>query len=124
MRRSDTTFAPSDSLVLQRLAIVADYLKIGPDAAGDGLIWKDSQGTLHFLPTGNGLEVGRACGLPERPDDQTISRSHFRVSKDELEDLDSSNGTFVNDREHKKIVLMHGDVITAGRQVFVFHGED
>ena len=58
--------------------------------------------------------------------DKWMSKAHFRVSAGEdgvpvLEDLDSLNGTSVNDRPLAgRRILRRGDAIAAGHSVFVF----
>ncbi|MGA1796431.1 MAG: FHA domain-containing protein [bacterium] len=53
-----------------------------------------------------------------------VSRQHARISKGKgvyvLEDLDSLNGTFVNDKKVSKYVLKDGDEILIGKHTLVF----
>ncbi len=59
-------------------------------------------------------------------DDHTVSAAHFRIVVQEqtpwIEDLDSTNGTFVNGRPiHRCTALKSPSVIRAGRTLLVFH---
>jgi eukaryotic-like serine/threonine-protein kinase len=56
-----------------------------------------------------------------------LSREHFRlefsVTACRLVDLNSRNGTFVNDRRATTVLLRDGDVIVAGSTIFVCEGK-
>ena len=56
---------------------------------------------------------------------QTVSRNHFVVSYENgsytIQDLGSSNGTFVNGIKITQAKLKHGDVIGAGKILLTFH---
>ena len=58
-----------------------------------------------------------------------MSREHFKITLTDgfyvLKDLDSLNGTFVNDEPHaikENVILIAGTAIHAGDVVFVFTG--
>lgn len=59
--------------------------------------------------------------------DTTVSRRHARITKEEddyfIEDLKSTNHTFVNGKEIKKAKLSHGDRITIGFNTIIFEAE-
>jgi hypothetical protein len=61
------------------------------------------------------------------PDDTAISRLHFSIKCDwdevRIQDLNSTNGTWVNGRRVGEAVLQEGDEITAGRMTFTVHIE-
>jgi len=64
--------------------------------------------------------LGRATRADFVVDVALVSRFHcrFTVTPDgtlELEDLDSTNGTFVNDERIKRLALKPGDRVRAGR---------
>lgn len=68
--------------------------------------------------------VGRdsKCDIPVQ--DDSMSRRHFALRPNaagaiEIEDLDSHNGTFVNDVPIRRAPLAHQDRIQAGRSLFV-----
>ena len=73
--------------------------------------------------TGSKTVVGRE-GADIFIDDSALSRHHFEVEAraDEffIRDLDSSNGTFVNDTRIRACQLTSGDKIQAGRTTFTF----
>ncbi|MCM1245122.1 MAG: FHA domain-containing protein [Roseburia sp.] len=59
-------------------------------------------------------------------DDERLSKQHFVIEVTKMacyiEDLESTNGTFVNGvKMTNRRMLLDGDVITAGREKFVFH---
>jgi len=67
--------------------------------------------------------VGRAVGSDVRLDDRQVSRSHARLTVDEvsvwLEDLQTVNGTLVNGKEVKtRQLLRHGDIVQFGAAEF------
>ena len=71
------------------------------------------------------LLIGRhADGAGRLADDDEISRSHARISLDRsgfcaIEDLGSTNGTFVNSEQIKQAVrLGKGDLLQIGATVF------
>lgn len=72
------------------------------------------------------LFVGRSkiCNIDF--DDDRLSKQHFVIEVTKMgcyiEDLESTNGTFVNGvKMTTRRMLLDGDVITAGREKFVFH---
>jgi pSer/pThr/pTyr-binding forkhead associated (FHA) protein len=81
-----------------------------------GLLFRMMPGTLKTL--------GRAPRADFVVDAALVSRVHCRLTLNsggelELEDLDSTNGTFVNGRKVAKTVLKDGDKVTIGRVEFV-----
>lgn len=79
------------------------------------------------LPDGQGC-VGRAPNNWVAVKSATMSRQHFLIEhKDDgwrLADLDSRNGTFVNEEPVREKWLQHGDRIQAGEAEFLFVLED
>jgi hypothetical protein len=74
---------------------------------------------LNFLLSASNI-VGRSWESTVRVDDETVSSSHARISFQEgqwwVEDLDSRNGTYLNDiTVEAPIVLTDGDVLKFGR---------
>ena len=69
---------------------------------------------------------GRQCGLTLEGD--SVSRKHcaihFRDGSYFIRDLQSTNGTFVNDQANEEIRLKAGDRIRIGNQIFKFLGAD
>jgi pSer/pThr/pTyr-binding forkhead associated (FHA) protein len=72
------------------------------------------------------LLIGRhADGAGRLADDDEISRSHARISLDRsgfcaIEDLGSTNGTFVNSERVSSQRLSDGDRITVGRTSVIY----
>jgi len=62
------------------------------------------------------------CGLPLN--DTKVSRHHAKIYCDggvwQLVDLDSANGTLLNDQEIKVAVLKKNDVVSIGGTIFIF----
>ncbi len=68
------------------------------------------------------VEIGRSERCAIRLDDTYVSQMHARLSGDDgtwrLEDLGSTNGTFLNDRKVSEPVEVHaGDVVKIGKTV-------
>jgi pSer/pThr/pTyr-binding forkhead associated (FHA) protein len=81
-----------------------------------GLVFRMLPGTLKT--------VGRAPRADFVVDVALVSRVHCRLMLNdadqlELEDLGSTNGTFVNGKKITKVTLNHGDTVTIGRVEFV-----
>ena len=87
---------------------------IDPEDAG--LLFRMLPGTLKT--------VGRAARSDFVVDSALVSRVHCRLEASatdqlELEDLGSTNGTFVNGKKITKVTLNDGDMVTIGRVQFV-----
>ena len=72
------------------------------------------------------LFVGRSDICNIFFDDDRLSKQHFVIEVNKMGcyivDLESTNGTFVNGvKITNRRMLLDGDVITAGREKFVFH---
>jgi Nif-specific regulatory protein len=76
------------------------------------------------LENGESFTIGRGveCDLPIG--NAAVSRHHCRISRNEegfrLEDLESHNGTFVNDMPVQSHLLGHGDRISFGSSYIMF----
>ena len=74
--------------------------------------------TFRMLP-GTSKTMGRAPSADFMMDAAMVSRLHCRLfagaSEVEVEDLDSTNGTFVNGRRIERGVLKNGDELGIGR---------
>jgi pSer/pThr/pTyr-binding forkhead associated (FHA) protein len=80
-------------------------------------------GHRFVLRAGQRLRFGRTNEAEAAfPDDEQMSTVHFRISADEkacyLQDLESRNGTLVNEDTVKSVVLRDGDEIVSGRTRF------
>ena len=83
--------------------------------------------TLRLLP-GTLKTLGRAPRADFVVDAALVSRVHCRFSLNdvnqlELEDLGSTNGTFVNGKKVMRATLTNGDTLTVGRIQFVVSSE-
>jgi len=81
------------------------------------------------------LTIGRKSSNDIQIDDISVSGAHARVMVEQnfymeslkdtyIEDLDSTNGTYVNGNKIKKHMLRHGDIIQIGRHDFKFFDEE
>lgn len=91
------------------------------DPAEAGLTFRLLPGTLKTL--------GRAPRADFVVDAALVSRVHcrFTLTVDnelQLEDLDSTNGTFVNGKKVSRVTLSDGDTLTIGRVQFVANARD
>ena len=87
----------------------------------------DIELTFRLLP-GTLKTMGRAPRADFVVDAALVSRVHCRFllndsNQLELEDLGSTNGTFVNGRKIDKATLTDGDTFTVGRVQFVVNTE-
>jgi pSer/pThr/pTyr-binding forkhead associated (FHA) protein len=83
--------------------------------------------TFRLLP-GTLKTMGRAPRADFVVDAALVSRVHCRFTLNdtnelELEDLGSTNGTFVNGKKVMKATLSDGDKLTIGRVLFVVNSE-
>jgi pSer/pThr/pTyr-binding forkhead associated (FHA) protein len=83
--------------------------------------------TFRLLP-GSLKTMGRAPRADFVVDAALVSRVHCRftlkeTNELELEDLGSTNGTFVNGKKVMKATLSDGDKLTIGRVLFVVNSE-
>lgn len=111
---------------LQTITRIVSRLQTLP--AGPSLVSEDESGAVTVTSIGSSLTAGRSskCGLVCR-EQSGLSKQHFEVICQEkeyfLRDLDSTNGTKVNGilcRAGEVRRLLDGDLISAGRKVFVF----
>lgn len=111
-----------------------DVVGINPDElekADTKKIWltiTDRAGTVRDVEwdVEGSLFVGRSDMCNIYFDDDRLSRQHFVVEVNKMgcyiEDLETTNGTFVNGvKITNRRMLLDGDVITAGREKFIFH---
>ncbi len=75
-------------------------------------------------PLGKRTRVGRATGCELRIDSSSVSRHHALIlvgPRDILiEDLNSTNGVYINGRKASRQVLSDGDTLTIGEALFRF----
>lgn len=81
------------------------------------------RGTI-FLLHEEEISVGRDLSNQLLIDNRSVSRLHCRIKRKEdgwqLSDLDSHNGTFVNDIPVNEHCLAHGDRVKIGSSLFIF----
>lgn len=70
------------------------------------------------------ISIGREEGNTIQLNDERVSRFHLKIQQDHgdivLTDLESTNGTKVNNEEVQLRILRHGDLITVGRSTMLF----
>lgn len=80
-----------------------------------------------------GLSFGRAASNQVQIDDNAVSTNHARIDIEQnddgrpvylLQDIGSTNGTFLNEKKVDRKLLTHKDVIRVGWNNFVFIDED
>jgi len=90
------------------------------------LIVVDGPNTRHVLNQGKNV-IGRGSAADIKVTDTGVSRLHSQIVVGErgaiVEDLQSTNGTFVNGRRVSSQRLTHGDVIRLGHSVLVYRYE-
>jgi hypothetical protein len=127
---------PSSAEVVDRLSRfneLYEALHTKPDTAA--LIFKDPvTGSPTCSPIGKRLLVGRSpkplantVGSVLPMQDQEMSRQHFEIvhTNDQLyllNDLNSLNGTYLDDVRKETAVLIAGSEIRAGKTSFIFTG--
>ena len=74
------------------------------------------------------ITIGREEGNTIQLNDERVSRFHLRIQQDHddivLTDLDSTNGSRVNNEEVQLKILRPGDVISIGRSSLLFGARD
>jgi pSer/pThr/pTyr-binding forkhead associated (FHA) protein len=69
--------------------------------------------------------IGRSHDCDLMVDDPSISRIHCSIFDTDvnfiIEDMDSTNGTFINNVRIKKKLLKDADLFTIGNREFTFH---
>ena len=89
------------------------------------LILKFEDRVLKEIPVGAAMvKIGRVPDNTVMIDNPAVSSHHARVFRDGdsfvLEDLQSTNGTFVNDNRVTRHTLANGDIIAVGKHRLVF----
>jgi HD-GYP domain-containing protein (c-di-GMP phosphodiesterase class II)/pSer/pThr/pTyr-binding forkhead associated (FHA) protein len=81
------------------------------------------RGTARVIPVPDGvpITVGRVAQCDLHLDDQAVSRRHCTIERSGtgllVTDLDSANGTYLNEQPVKTATAFHGDVIRVGSTV-------
>ena len=65
------------------------------------------------------VSIGRNVGNDIQIDNLSVSKNHARISRDKdsyrVEDLNSTNGTYLNEKMVSKAELKHKDILTVGK---------
>lgn len=93
---------------------------VQPEKGGPRLTLRSTDGSEHGIATNGPTAVGRLADNDIVVEDSSVSGYHARITGRNgswlLEDLDSSNGTFLNNtRVTERTRLKSGDVILFGR---------
>lgn len=98
----------------------------GLKASGDAflvVIYGDDLGKRNPLERPS-VVIGRAEDADIELDDESVSRNHAIVlnmgDQHVVKDLDSTNGTFVNDERSEEVILRDGDQLKIGNTIFKF----
>ena len=116
---------------LRRKTVVTVISKIGdrrPKAdACLVVIYGQHLGAKHPLKAGE-MIVGRSSQAQLQIDHESVSRRHARIVFTEsgvlLADLQSTNGTYVNDEPITERTLAHGDLLKVGRTILKYLSTD
>lgn len=91
-------------------------------------IFVRASGAVVDLPDGAALTAGRAAECAIHLDDQSVSRRHCTLAAADgtlrVTDLESANGTFINDQPITSATARSGDVIRVGASVLDVRGDD
>lgn len=93
------------------------------------LVGKDGVKAGESIKLSRALTLGRSLSADLRLDDLAVSREHARVVKTKsgdyvVEDLDSGNGTFLNEERVHSATLKHGDTLQIGSNIFEFQEDE
>jgi pSer/pThr/pTyr-binding forkhead associated (FHA) protein len=93
------------------------------------LVLKFRDATLQEIPiTKSSLTIGRVDKNDIKIENLAVSRQHAKIVQDGdryiMEDLNSLNGTFVNEKKVMKCILRNGDEILVGKHTIVFVDEE
>lgn len=87
------------------------------------VIYGTNLGKRFFLETGETI-IGRSDLVQIQVEQESISRQHAKVISDgtrqRLVDLNSTNGTFVNDQTITDAILSDGDFVRVGQTIFKY----
>lgn len=93
------------------------------------LYLKFKESVLKELPLKNGITtIGRAESSDIHIDNMAVSGNHARIIADDntftIEDLGSTNGTYIDDKRITRQKLVHNTIITIGKHSLVFLDAD
>jgi two-component system cell cycle response regulator len=91
------------------------------------VIYGQLLGSKHVLKPGE-MVIGRSSQANLQIDHESVSRRHARIVLTDsgvlLNDLGSTNGTYVNDEPVTERTLAHGDLIKVGRSILKYLSTD
>ena len=65
------------------------------------------------------VSIGRNVGNDIQIDNLSVSKNHAKITRDKdsyrVEDLNSTNGTYLNEKMVSKAELKHNDILTVGK---------
>ena len=71
------------------------------------------------------ITIGRSPNADIQIDNLAVSKLHAKLFKDNgqyiVEDLNSTNGTFLNDTKVPKAALKHSDIVTIGKHTLTIY---
>ncbi len=109
---------------MEKRPLSAEDLRIPPNLAALLKLVDSPAGKDEFQLAATASVVGRGEVADIRIVDPAMSRRHFQITYRNLEfriqDLESSNGTYLNGSEVEEYALHNGDEIVAGDSRFVF----
>jgi pSer/pThr/pTyr-binding forkhead associated (FHA) protein len=74
------------------------------------------------------ITIGRSPDTDIQIDNLAVSKEHARLIKQKdqyaVEDLNSTNGTFLNDEKITRAILKHNDIVTVGKHTLVIFYEE
>ena len=89
--------------------------------------YEGTTGEIRFELSGSETTIGRESNCDFQVDDPLASRKHaiiyLRADGFEIEDLNSSNGTFVNNEQITRVPLQESDLIRIGDTILKFRME-
>ncbi len=119
-------------IIFQALKIMSKDVKRGVLKGGKNLGWKlrleysEDGGSFvagDIIPIGNKISIGRNVANQMVLPSQSVSNYHAKIYFEDgrymLEDLNSTNGTFINGVRVDKKSLKHGDEIRISQTVFI-----
>lgn len=108
-----------DKTVVRAIPTLAKPKDLSRDQAYFIVIAGGTVGMMHKLPTDGDAVIGRAFDAQVRLEDEGVSRHHAKVKPSidgipVIEDMGSTNGTFVNGSKIDKHKLKDGDKVQIG----------
>ena len=74
------------------------------------------------------ITIGRSLSTDIQIDNLAVSKRHARIKKHKnqyiVEDLNSTNGTFLNDKKIDNAILKHSDIIDIGKHSLKIYTEN